>query len=198
MDILGKINWVDFVVLIVIIRISYVSLQDGLSHGILPLIGSVFMLVLSLYSYGRIGELIYSWGFAFPMDVLNAFSFILSVFLIGLLFKFLSTAIDKIIKVSWNPVLEKFGGLAVGVIRGTVVASIIVTTIVLLPLPYLQWSVRDRSLTGMYILGIGPAIYGKTSTFMDKTPVNSKEFMDKLVVDKSLYPTYNDDKPAGK
>jgi len=197
MDILGKINWVDFVVLIVIARTSYVSLQDGLSHGILPLVGSVFMLVLSLYSYSRIAALLFSWGFALPMDVLNAFSFIMSVIAIGVLFKFISVTIDKIIKVSWNPVLEKFGGLAVGVVRGAVLASTILTIIVLLPLPYLQWSIRDRSLTGMYVLGIGPAIYGKTSTFMANAPVNSKEFMDNLVIDKSLYPTYND-QPAQK
>ena len=159
MEILAKINWVDILVLILILRTTYVSLQDGLSHEILPLVGSVCMLLVSLYYYNKIALFFQNNGLNLPIDVLNLAGFILSAICVGLLFRLIKAVIDKIIKVSWHPLIEKFGGLLAGVVRGVILACIIITIIALIPLPYLQRSVRDRSMTGNYFLRIGPAIY---------------------------------------
>ena len=158
MEILTKINWVDVLILILILRTSYVSLQDGLSHEILPLIGSVCMLVFSLHYYGKIASFLFNNGFTIPMELLNLISFVFTVICIGILFKFLKVVVDKIVKVSWHPLIEKFGGMLAGIVRGVILTSIILTIIVLIPLPYLQWSVNTRSLTGIYFVKIGPSI----------------------------------------
>lgn len=163
MEILSRINWVDILILIIILRTSYVSLQDGLSHEILPLIGSVCMLVLSLYYYEKIASFLYNNGSAVPMELLNLLSFVLVAVCVGIIFKFAKVIIDKIIKITWHPMIEKFGGLFAGIVRSIVLTTTILIVIVMIPLSYLQWSVKDRSLTGRYFLNIGHAIYEKAS-----------------------------------
>jgi uncharacterized membrane protein required for colicin V production len=202
MEILTKINWVDVLIAILILRTAYVSLQDGLSHEILPLIGSVCMLILSLHYYLKIAAFLYEIGFALPREFLNLLSFVTLVICIGILFKFIKALIDKIIKITWHPLIERFGGLIAGVVRGAVLTSTILIIIVLIPLPYLQWSVRDRSLTGVYFLRIGPVIYEKLSAVLPTVKaggsrVSSNEMVKKLVSDKSII-SDSDKKPAGK
>ncbi len=212
MEILTKINWVDVLVVIIIIRTTYVSLQDGLSHEILPLVGSVCMLVFSLHYYNKIALFFYDNGFALPMPLLNLLGFIVTAVGIGLVFRFLKVIIDKIIKVSWHPFIERFGGLLAGIIRSCILTSLILIMLALVPLSYLQWSIRDRSLTGMYFLRIGPAIYEKLSVLLpavsskgersvkagggQSAPVSSKEMLDDLLSDKSVVSVK--EKPSGK
>lgn len=196
MEILTKINWVDVLVVIVILRTSYVSLQDGLSHEILPLIGSVCMLVFPLHYYNKTALFFYNNGLALPMALLDLLGFVVLAVCIGLLFRFFKVFIDKIIKVSWHPLIEKFGGLAAGILRSVVLVSLILVMLMLIPLSYLQWSVRDRSLTGMYFLRIGPAIYEKVSVLLPTVPVKTRELMNSLVSDKTI--ASDREKPAVK
>jgi len=89
MEILSKINWVDVLVLILILRTSYVSLQDGLSHEILPLVGSICMLVFSLHYYTKIAAFFYNNGLNLSLELLRLASFILVAICIGILFRFI-------------------------------------------------------------------------------------------------------------
>ena len=173
MEILTKINWVDVLVLILVLRTSYVSLQDGLSHEILPLVGSVCMLVFSLHYYLKIAAFFYNNGLNLSLELLRLASFILVAICIGILFRFIKVLIDKIIKVTWHPVIERFGGLLAGLMRGAILTSTVLIIIVLIPLSYLQWSVRDKSLTGIYFLRIGPVIYEKVHAVLPTMKVGS-------------------------
>lgn len=191
MEILQKINWVDILVLIVVLRTGYVALQDGLSHEILPLIGSLFMIICALHYYQRVSKFIYDIGFILPIEILYPVAFLVLAVLIGLLFRLVKAIIDKLIKVTWHPLVERFGGLIAGLARGAVLVSMILILLTLLPLPYLQWSVRDRSLTGIYFLRIGPELYEKTSMVLPSIKlgsgrVSSKELVKGLTSDKTI------------
>ena len=58
MNIIMKLNWVDILVVIIMLRTTYVAFQDGLSHEIFPLIGAFSSLVLSLAYYKKIAFII--------------------------------------------------------------------------------------------------------------------------------------------
>ncbi len=201
MEIITRINWVDVLVLIVVLRISYVAFQEGLSHEIFPLIGTVATLVIALHYYVKIGLLICQNLAKIPVDLANLLSFLVLIIVIGLILKVLRVVLDKVIKITWHPLIERFGGLVFGVLRGSVVASMVLTFIVLMPLSYLQWSVRDRSLVGMHFLRIGPTIYAKVLKALPpaKTKGSSKkseevsrdkeDIVRELVSDKSIAPT---------
>ena len=166
MEILTKINWVDVLVVIIMIRTSYIAFQDGLSHEIFPLISTVFIILLSLHYYEKIAVFISQNLFPISLPILNWLSFTFLVIITAILFKFLKIVLDKIIKVTWHPLVEKFGGLAAGIVRAAMLTSIVLMIIALMPLSYLQWSVKDRSLTGMYFIRIGPSICETVSRFL--------------------------------
>ncbi|MDD5423365.1 MAG: hypothetical protein PHT32_08140, partial [Candidatus Omnitrophica bacterium] len=103
----------------------------------------------------------------------------------------LKVIIDKIITVTWHPAIERFGGLLAGIARASIVTSIILIILSLIPLSYLQRSIRDRSFAGMYFLRIGPGIYSKVSGFIPAlrvggTTVSGESLVKDLVSDKSV------------
>ena len=159
MDVLSKANWVDLLVVIIMLRTIYISFQDGLSREIFPLFSSIFKLALALYFYDKLGYLLNSKITVIPVSICNLVSFIAIILISGLALKFLKVIVDTIIKVTLHPLIEKAGGLLVDVLRGAVASSMVLIFLALIPLSYLQWSVKDKSLCGAFFLRIGPAIY---------------------------------------
>jgi len=76
-------------------------------------------------------------------------------------------------------------------VRSCVVASVILMILALMPLSYLQHSIRDRSLMGMHFLRIVPNIYGKVSRLLPTFKVETKtvdreDIVQKLAADKTI------------
>jgi uncharacterized membrane protein required for colicin V production len=156
-------------------RMSYVAFMDGLSHEIFPLIGSIAVFALSLRYYIHLGEMISQGMGGVPTEITNFLSFVILVVVGGFAVKFLKIIIDRIVKVQWHPVIEKFGGLFAGVVKAYVITAIILTMMSIMPLSYVRWSVKDRSLTGRYILMAGPEAYSKLKVFIsDNSAVPKK------------------------
>ena len=193
MEIITKINWVDVLVLIIVLRISYIAFQDGLSHEIFPLLGTVCTLVLSLHYYNKISVFLTTNLVKIPVDMANFLSFLVLIISIGFLFKLIRSILDKVIKITWHPLIEKLGGLFAGILRASMVASTTLIIIALMPLSYLQWSIRDRSLLGMHFLRIGPAIYEKASALLptikiQKESTSKESMVQDIISSKSIAP----------
>ncbi len=196
MDILKHINWIDILAIIVTLRISYVSFREGLTHEILPLIGTVLVMVFSLHYYNTLGETISQNLFGMPIQLANFLSFLILAICTWLVFRLLNALVNKIVNVQWHPIIEKFGGLVAGVARAFVTTSLILIILALAPLPYFQWSIRDRSVTGMYFLRIGPSIYSGVSKYFPSVKIggpllSAEEMVNKLVSDKLISPNVN-------
>ena len=166
MDILARANWVDLLVVIAMLRIGYVAFEEGFSHEIFPLIAIICNLILSLRYYNKLAIILSKHMFNLPMDLSAFISFTALVVGLGFIFRFIKAVLDKIIKITWHSTIEKFGGLIVGLVRASILISMILIIITLVPLSYLTWSVTERSLTGMYFLKIGPAIYAKVAVLL--------------------------------
>jgi uncharacterized membrane protein required for colicin V production len=135
--------------------------MDGLSHEIFPLAGSIVVFAVSLNYYDTLGAMISQGMSDVPRDITNLLGFVMLVVVAGFIVKFLKIIIDKIVRVQWHPFIEKFGGLFAGIAKAYVITAMILTVMVLTPLSYLQWSVREKSLTGRYFLMAGPFIHSK-------------------------------------
>lgn len=162
MDILTKINWVDILIVIIMARMSYIALQDGLSHEIFPLIGAVLTAAVSMRYYHELALSIQGMA-GISLQILEVSVFIVLVIAIGLIFKLARFLVDALLKVTWHPFVEKFGGLIFGFLRASVVVSILLMIMSLTPLPYLHYSIKDKSLLGPYFLNIAPEISNKTA-----------------------------------
>lgn len=191
MDVILKLNWIDVLAVIIILRISYISFQNGLSHEIFPLVVSIVSITLSLRYYNNIAVFIKHNMMNANIYILNLVVFICLIAILGIIGRFLRAILDVIIKVTWHPLIERFGGLIIGSMRSVIVTSMVLIAIALVPVSYLQWSIRDRSLTGMYFLRVGPAIYERLSVFLpavkvEKAPVSGDAIVTELVSGKSI------------
>jgi uncharacterized membrane protein required for colicin V production len=192
MEIISRINWVDVLVIILMLRISYGALKDGLSHEIFPLAGALIILLASLKYYKQIGLMVSQSGQGIPLSVINCCVFIVLAAVAGFLLKFIKILVDKIIKVTWHPAIEKIGGLMAGMTRASVVICIVLTALSLSPFSYLQRSIRDRSVTGMFFLSIGPSIYSGTIGLLPEASENGKfagrdAMISEIASDKSVF-----------
>ena len=162
MDIITKINWVDVLALIIVVRISYVALQDGLSHEIFPLIGTIATACISARYYNDLAVFVQSIT-GLPVQNLEIFTFIILVIGIGLIFKLTKYLVDILVKVTWHPLVEKFGGLIFGLLRASVIVSIVLMAMTLTPFSYLQYSIKERSFSGPYLLKVVPEISSRVA-----------------------------------
>lgn len=182
MEIVTKINWVDILVAILMIRMSYVAFRDGLGRQIFPFFGSILIVIFALHYYLQIGSgLYYNLGYI-PIEIWNFLSFLGIVVVLFIIIKLLSGLVEKVIKVEWHPALEKFGGLIIGVMRAYIITAIVIMVLALAPLPYLQWSIRDRSLTGRYFLMAGPEVYTKVSQFLPAVKIGDSTLSRDMIV----------------
>lgn len=191
MDIITRLNWVDVVVIIIMLRISYVAFQDGLSHEIFPLIGVTATVTLALHYYIKLGFLISQNIAKISVYIAELLGFILLILAVGFVFKFIRVIVNKIIKISWHPLIDRFGGLMAGMARAAMVASTVLIIIALIPAPYFQRSIRNRSLTGMYFLRIAPAVYDRLSPLLPAVKIgpaaiDRDNVVAEIIADKSL------------
>jgi len=191
MQIVNHINWVDVLVAILVIRITYVSFQEGFTHEVFPLVGSIIVIVSSLYYYVSFGNLISQTLFNLPLQLADFLSFLILALVTSLVVKLISALLNKIVTMQWHPMIEKFGGIVLGIARASIVASLVLTVLALTPLPYLQRSIRDKSITGVYFLRVGPNIYSKVAALLPVMKagghlVSREELMDRLLTDKPV------------
>lgn len=191
MDIISRINWVDALIIILMIRMSYVAFQDGLSHVIFPLVGSIVMVVIGLNYYTGLGAFVSSNIPNIPAGPINLISFVVLVVGIGVVLRLFQAVLDKIIQVSWHPLIEKFGALAAGTVKAAITVSMVLIFLSLAPFPYLQRSVRDRSLLGLYFVRIGPVVYSRVLRFLpairaEGLPADSAAMVRQIVSDKPI------------
>jgi hypothetical protein len=95
------------------------------------------------------------------------------------------------------------GGAIVGIFRATLVTTLVLMVIALAPLPYLQRSVREKSLTGMYFLKFGVDVYEKASLALPMLKREGKVFakeriLEDLSKDKSIVQASGEEKPQRK
>lgn len=157
MDIITRINWIDILVIIVVVRIGYVALQEGLSHEIFSLISAVLTAAISMRYFHGLSLFIQN-SIKISVPILDSLVLLLLVLGCGLIFKLARFLVNMLLKVTWHPAIEKFGGLFLGLARAVVIVSLLLTIMALMPLGYLQYSIKDKSLSGPYLLKVAPEI----------------------------------------
>jgi len=201
MELISRINWVDILCIILLLRISCVSFHHGLSHELFSLLGVLLTTIISLNYYSKLGEFLAQNIIGLPLVLANFLSFLVLMILILFVFRVFRTILDKIVKIQWHAFIDSVGGFIAGVARSFLTVSLVLILLILLPLPYMQWSIRDRSLTGPFFLKIGPVVYAKTYNLIPglkvtSGPVDAKALIEELSSDKVLGPVKEKNKEA--
>lgn len=153
-----KINWVDILIVIYIVRAFFLGKKRGLSFEITALISALLAWVISLHFYQGLGESISRW-FLLTLASSRAISFIgisMGILFLGAI---LGRFLKKVMKLSFIPNVEKIGGCILGILRGISVSAIIILSLSLIPKESLQKEVYTNSLLGDYLVAVSPKLH---------------------------------------
>ena len=137
---------------------GYVGYKLGLASELVKLIALVGAFFVGFQFYQALGEWVSrrtflraEWAEAMAMILLLAVVYLMLVIGLRLLGRF--------IQVNFAARLNTLGGLAVGLIRAGLIASVVLVILRQLPSPYLNASIEERSLSGRTISRMAPAVY---------------------------------------
>ena len=147
-------NWVDLIIVTIVLRTSYVGFSRGVLSELLDLIGLVSITALTI-NYGEvISRSLRSQLALDPAIVIFVmfWGFFLSLILIvRVFFRRLTTIIGK-----WEPIhwMIRWIGFIIGASRGLWWAGFLLVALTSSGVVYLQESVETRSLLGSRMIGI--------------------------------------------
>ncbi len=169
---ISRINWVDIVTLIVLLRTTYIGLDKGFSVEIFKFLGTISALALGLNFYPPISQFVNEHSFL-PLYLAQILSFLGLVFICLAIFKLIHLLFKAVVKAEFVKWLDKGGGLVLGILRGVLISSLVFISLLLLPWDYPKYSIKNRSLSGEPALKIAERLYYFTFKFYpgpDKTP----------------------------
>ena len=154
---LPKINWVDVIVVIFLIRGSYIGLRQGFSVELFKIFGAIAAGTVSLLYYSELGRWIASHSFL-SAQIADFLSFLILFFVLLLAVKIIRIFLFKILHLQLFYGLEKIGGVALGLGRSVIFVSLFLFGLNLLPVEYIQKSIEEKSLSGPYVKKAAPEI----------------------------------------
>ena len=158
-DALLRLNWVDIIVVILIIRVSYISVKSGFPVEIFKLLGTICAIYLSLHYYIIFGDLLRGYFTSIIPEAYFNFLCFLALALLGyFLFFLLRTALYHFVDVKAVPALSKWGGLITGLLRDILLISLIVFAFSISTVTYLASS-ANKSYIASRFSKVAPVTY---------------------------------------
>ncbi len=160
-NILKQINWVDIFVLIVVLRICYVSVKSGFPAEIFKLCGTLTALYVALHYYAPLADYL-NGLFSLGGRVSSEFQrFVIFLVLAGAgygIFVLLRNIFSHFIKMEALSALNKWGGLVLGLVRSALSVSLILFIMTISSIGYLKTSV-ENSYLGTKLFCAAPDTY---------------------------------------
>lgn len=174
--IITKINWVDLLILVLFIKITYTGLKRGFSGEIMPLLIIFATFMIALHNYSYIGYLVNVFT-PISESISKLLSFLILACILIIFFAILKKFMLKFGAPEALSFVDKIGGFVLGAFRATLTVSFILVILVLAPLRYLDISVKDNSFLGYKFLKTGPVVYDKLSGIFPGASQHEKGFM---------------------
>ena len=175
MEIIKNINWLDIVVLVLVVRSIYMGAKRGLTAELFNFFGILISLILSVQWYSRVADVLIL-NFSLPIWLCNMLCFIIIVQIIRLIFKYTLTFLLKILNIQFIPQLEKIGGGVIGCGRGIIVSGILMLTLSFVPNDYMKESIQSKSFTGSFLIKVTERTYSSLTSWLPEEKRESAIF----------------------
>lgn len=152
-----KINWVDIIIVIYIVRAFFLGKKRGLGVELIALISALFAWVLSTNYYQLIAQSFSRW-FLLTEKTARTVAFVLIAVFILFIGAILARVLKKVMKLSFIPNVEKIGGCVFGIARGISLCAIIIVALSLCPITGIQQEVYVKSFLGNYLVALTPKV----------------------------------------
>jgi len=157
---LKLLNWIDIAILIIFVRILFISLKTGIGAEIFKLLGALTAAYLSLHYYSSVAGY-FATRFALDPSAIAGFEAMFFVILacIGYgFFLLLRLLLKRFMNMEVVPTLSRIGGLLLGIFRAFLFGSLLLYFFLATAHPYLNKSVRT-SFSGMALVNLAPSTY---------------------------------------
>jgi len=179
LDIIRQWNWVDVLVIIILLRVCYTAMKTGLTVELFKLLGVILAIYLSAHYYTTLSDFAEErMNIKFiPLEFLDFLCFVILAIIGYLVFFGLREAIHRSIKMQTHPSLNRWAGLALGIGRSILLSGLVIFILVISTISYLKDSVGS-SYFGKRMFKIAPATYsglwnGFMSKFMTQEKINN-------------------------
>ncbi len=151
-------NWIDLICLTLLFIGGYFGFKKGFIYQIFRFAGIIAAMFLALHTYGTIARLMCKYCFL-PLSAAKILSFLIIVITVIILARIAAVAVQKAVKVTIVKNLDKAGGLILGLLRYSIIISLVLMGLLFIPWSYLRISINDRSCVGKHLVKVAPAVY---------------------------------------
>ena len=155
---LSYINWIDVFVVICLVRTSYIGYTRGFSAEVPRFLSLFGVIVLTYLYYNKLGQFL-SDKTLLNTDVARNIAFIVLVIGTAIFFKIICILIRMVLRVSGPHLFEVIGGVIIGIIRGFLLASLILTSLQFLGISYFKKSIYEDSYLGGKVANLSPKTF---------------------------------------
>ncbi|MFH0827014.1 MAG: CvpA family protein [Candidatus Omnitrophota bacterium] len=164
-DILKQLNWIDFLMIVLFLRIIFMALSTGFALELFKLLGTLASLYISLHYFTVFtdwmgGRSTTAKG-KFPLQFMDFISLIAIAIIGYLIFVALRLVFDRFIKMEIHPLVNKGVALMLGSFRGLFLTSLLAFILAVSSVGYLKDSVRS-SFTGRRVFNLAVDTYSWT------------------------------------
>jgi len=178
-NVIKQLNWVDIFVIVLALRICFISYKTGFAISLFKFLGTLTALYLSMHYYTWFSDQVQRLPFTkvFPITFLDFICFIVLMACGYTIFVFLRAMVYRYLKMEAVPALNKWGGLFFGIARAILVAGLVIYALRISTAGYFMRS-AVKSFSGSYLSQIAPRTYSWTwynlvSKFAVKEKFNS-------------------------
>ena len=176
-DFLSKINWIDVLMVVIIFRILFIGLKNGLITEAFKLFGAIFSVFIVLHYYIAFAGLIFS-KLHFPKAVTLSLSFLILWALVTLIFKLIRDGLLLIFSIETQKHVDRWGGGVLSAVRALIICGLTFYLIILMGIdtPYrmAKTSISRRCFSPVAV-GIYSMIYtGLVSKFFPNEKINNQ------------------------
>ncbi len=175
------INWVDFLIIGLVIRMCYIGLKTGMGIELFKLLGLWLATVITFHVYTTpLSDFLNEKLPALPLDAGDVFVFVVLLTAVTLLMRVVRESFFLLVKIEAHNTLDRWGGLLIGCCRGFWAASIVLFIMTISTVQYLEISAKS-SLFGNKLINLAPNIYkgsyeGLVSKFFSDSKINEEVF----------------------
>jgi membrane protein required for colicin V production len=159
-------NWLDAVLLVILVISVATSFRKGLSREVIGLVAVVLALVFGIWFYGAAGSLVLPY--LSSQSVANLAGFFLVFFGVILLGSIVSHVVGRFLRVTGLSIVDHALGAAFGLVRGTLVA-------VALLMGIMAFSPGDRPPEAVVNSRIAPYAVDAARFFVSMAPHELRE-----------------------
>ena len=173
-ELIVRLTWVDYLVIIGILRGCYVGYKSGLFPEILRIAGYLVTVLVTFRYHEALAQTLTLKTFL-NMTTASAVAFFLLLAGVFVVTKLITLLLLRLLKVGEGGFFYRLAGAVLGACRWVIILSLLFMLIEYLPLAALKTDIRSRSVSGNRVAEIAPTLFNFLSSLSPQLAVPRKD-----------------------